>query len=263
HYGMARRGLIAPGFRADIVVLDDLVNFNAHRVYIEGKLVAKDQEPLFSPGPIDDSKVLDTVHIGDISPEKLVVKAESDNIRVIEIVPDQILTKNLNLPAKVVNGEVVSDTGRDILKVAVIERHKASGRIGVGFVRGFGLKKGAVSSTVAHDSHNLIVLGTNDEDMMALIKHTVEMKGGQAVACDGKILADLPLPIGGLMSDEPLTAVKDKLEAMFSASKELGSALHSPFMTMAFLALPVVPELKITDEGYVDVNAFKHVPVGV
>ncbi|MCL5036998.1 MAG: adenine deaminase [Chloroflexi bacterium] len=263
HYRFIRRGLIAPGFRADVVVLNDTVDFIPYQVYVEGKLVAQNGQALFTPGSIDDSKVLNTVNIGDISPDKLKVKSDGGDIRVMEIIPNQIVTKALTLAPKVVDGEAVSDTERDILKVAVVERHKATGNVGVGFVRGFGLKKGAVSSTVAHDSHNLIIIGTNDDDMMTLIKHTVQMQGGQAVACNGKVLADLPLAIGGLMSTEPLPAVKDRLEKMFAAAGELGSALHSPFMAMAFLALPVVPELKITDEGYVDVTKFERVPVGV
>ena len=157
--------------------------------------------------------------------------------------------------------KVVSDITRDILKIAVVERHTGSGNIGKGFVRGFGLKKGALSSSVAHDSHNIIVVGTNDEDMKTAVEAVVKMGGGLAAACDNKICATLPLPIAGLMSQEPVYAVREKLEKLLEVARDFGTTLNDPFMVLSFLALPVIPELKITDKGLVDVNQFCIVPL--
>jgi len=258
HYGLKKMGLIAPGYYADIVVLSDLKDFYAEQVYKRGELVAENQKPLFTPSAIDDSKVKNTVNLS-FDAEKLKIPAQGDKIRVIELVPGQILTKEIILEAKVEDGLAVSDPERDILKLVVIERHKATGNIGIGFVKGLGLKQGAISSTIAHDSHNLIICGTNDRDMARLVEHTVKMQGGLAVCNNNDILGDLPLPIGGLMSELPLSEVKEKLEKLFELAKNLGSSVHSPFMTMAFLALPVIPELKLTDRGLVNVNKFDFV----
>lgn len=258
HYGLKKMGLIAPGYYADIVVLSDLKDFYAEQVYKRGELVAENQKPLFTPSAIDDSKVKNTVNLS-FDAEKLKIPAQGDKIRVIELVPGQILTKEIILEAKVEDGLAVSDPERDILKLVVIERHKATGNIGLGFVKGLGLKQGAISSTIAHDSHNLIICGTNDRDMARLVEHTVKMQGGLAVCNNNEILGDLPLPIGGLMSELPLSEVKEKLEKLFELAKNLGSSVHSPFMTMAFLALPVIPELKLTDRGLVNVNKFDFV----
>jgi len=258
HYGLKKLGLIAPGYYADLVVLSDLNNFTTEQVYKRGKLVAKNQKPVFSAAVIDDSKVKNTVNI-KFDPKNLKVQADGDKIRVIEIIPGQILTKEIIVEAKIENGLVVSDPERDILKLVVIERHKATGNIGIGFVKGLGLKQGAISSTIAHDSHNLVICGVNDADIVKLVDHTTQMQGGLAICNNNEILADLPLPIGGLMSEQPLELVKNRLEKLFDLAHGLGSSVHSPFMTMAFLALPVIPELKLTDKGLVNVNQFSFV----
>jgi adenine deaminase len=187
--------------------------------------------------------------------------ASGRRAKVIGLIPNQIVTDNLLEEVKIKDGLAVSDVERDILKIAVIERHLASGNVGLGFVRGFHLQRGALGSSVAHDSHNLMVVGTNDEDMLATAHEIERMRGGLAVVEGRRVLASLPLPIAGLMSDRPFEEVNEHLEAVLDAAHELGSPLHDPFMAMSFLALPVIPSLKITDKGLVDVTQFKLVPL--
>jgi adenine deaminase len=159
------------------------------------------------------------------------------------------------------DGVGLPDMTEDILKIAVVERHRATGNIGIGFVQGFGLKKGAIGSSVAHDSHNLVIVGTNDEDMSQTVMAIKKMGGGLAVVAEGKVLASLPLSIAGLMSDSPVTQVNRQLGTLLQAAKLLGCKLPDPLMTLSFISLPVIPELKITDKGLVDVNQFKVVPL--
>ena len=180
-----------------------------------------------------------------------------ERIRVIGLVPDQILTRRLILEATHRDGMVVSDPRRDILKLVVVERHRATGRIGVGFVQGFGLKEGALASSVAHDSHNIIAVGCDDGDLYRAVKAVEEMQGGLAAVLHGEVLAKLPLPIAGLMSDRPLAEVARGWEELRRAAREFGSIPEEPFMVLSFLALPVIPELKLTDLGLVDVNRFR------
>ena len=176
---------------------------------------------------------------------------------VIGIVPDQIITRRLDEEAKVDDGLVVADVERDILKLAVIERHRATGHIGLGLVKGVGLKNGALASSIAHDSHNIVAVGTNDNDLYVAIKEVENMGGGLAVAAGGGAVDSLPLPIAGLLSDEPLKDVVAKFEGLKKAAVGLGAALGDPFATLSFLALPVIPELRLTDKGLVDVLAFR------
>ncbi len=161
------------------------------------------------------------------------------------------------MEATLSHGMAVSDTFRDILKIAVVERHTGSGNIGKGFVSGFGLKKGALASSVAHDSHNIIVVGTSDEDMKSAVGAVIKMGGGLAAICDGKVCANIPLPVAGLMSEEPVRIIRDKMNHMLAVAHNFGTTLKDPFMTLSFLALPVIPELKITDKGLVDVGRFE------
>jgi adenine deaminase len=184
-------------------------------------------------------------------------------VRVINVIPDQIVTRQSTEPAPIAGNQLVSDPSRDLIKIAVLERHTGSGRIGVGMVRGFGLKHGALASSVAHDSHNIIVAGATDFDMHTAAEAVVAMEGGLAVAAGGRVVARLPLPVAGLMSLEPVQAVSDAVDRLVHAASELGSSLKDPFMTLSFLALPVIPELKLTDLGLVDVRQFKHVPLFV
>ncbi len=180
---------------------------------------------------------------------------------MIGLVPDQILTRLLVLEATHRDGMVVADPGRDILKLVVVERHRATGRIGIGFVQGFGLREGALASSVAHDSHNIIAVGSDDGDLFRAVKAVEEMGGGLAAVLNGEVLAKLPLPIAGLMSDRPLGEVARGWQELRRAARAFGSIPEEPFMVLSFLALPVIPELKLTDRGLVDVNRFEHVPL--
>ena len=183
--------------------------------------------------------------------------------RVIRAIAGQIVTGQTVEELRIENGYAVADPERDILKITVVERHRATGNVGVGFVRGFGLACGAIASSVAHDNHNIIVVGASDDDMMAAARAVAEMGGGQTVVAGGEKLAALPLPIAGLMSDLALEEVRDRVEAMGEAARDLGGTLPDPLMTMSFLALAVIPELKLTDLGLVDVNEFRRVPLFV
>ncbi len=171
---------------------------------------------------------------------------------MIEIVPEQIVTNAISVAPKVENGQIVSDTSRDILKFVVVERHNATGNVGVGFVRGFELKRGALGSTVAHDAHNIVVVGISDSEIVATIAALQKMGGGQVAVENGKEIAALPLPIAGLVSDRPLAEVVDKIRGLNAAAAQLGSSLPAPFMSLSFLSLSPIPALKLTDQGLVD-----------
>ncbi len=180
---------------------------------------------------------------------------------MIQLVTNQIITKKALKKIILKEGVAYPNIKEDILKIAVVERHHATGNIGIGFVNGFGLKKGAIGSSVAHDSHNLVIVGTNDQDMMKVVNVIRTMKGGLVVVSDGKVLASLPLPIAGLMSESRVGQVYFQLEALLRAARKLGCRIPDPFMALSFLSLPVIPELKITDKGLVDVNQFRFVPL--
>jgi adenine deaminase len=250
-------GVIAPGYIANIVITDDLATFEAEMVLYRGKLVAREGRSLFSPVLQQDKAITHSMNIKPFDIEALKIPAPQEASHIIEIVPDQIITKKTCEKAKVMGGMVVPDTERDILKLVVVERHKATGNIGLGLVKGVGLKSGALASSIAHDSHNIIAVGTNDSDMYIAIKEIERLGGGLVLAAGGKILDALPLPIAGLLSDEPLETVVNKLERLEKIAAELGATLASPFSTLSFLALPVIPELRLTDLGLVDVTQFK------
>ncbi|MEE8204997.1 MAG: adenine deaminase [Dehalococcoidales bacterium] len=249
-------GAVAPGYAANLIVFDNLNDFNIDMVFHRGRLVAEKGQPLFSLADATVPPPDSTVNIKPFDRDDLGIEASAD-FPVIEIVPGQIITKKTTARVKVSGGKIVADTGADILKLVVVERHRASGNIGRGLVKGFGLKKGALVSSVAHDSHNIIAVGGSDEDIYTGIKELERLKGGLAVVADGRVLASLALPIGGLMSDEPLDVVVSRFERLENLAKKLGTTLPSPFATLSFLALPVIPELRLTDLGLVDVNTFK------
>jgi adenine deaminase len=250
-------GAIASGYFANILVLDDLDSLYVHTVFYRGRMVAREEKPLFSPPQVDNRAVTGTVKMKPVTLGKLKLTAPSEEVPVIKVVPGQIVTRKRYLKVKTVNGQVIPDTERDILKLVVAERHHVTGNVGRGMVSGFGLKKGALASSVAHDSHNIVAVGTSDEDILAAIREIERLQGGLVAVADGRVLASLGLPIAGLLSDEPLESVADRLEKLEQAAGELGNRLPSPFATLSFLALPVIPELKLTDLGLVDVTEFK------
>jgi adenine deaminase len=275
HFRLYDRGAIAPGRRADIVVFGDLQAPRAECVYLAGSLVAQDGELKThlaqAPGavrasqaepaaPTSASAVTGTVHV-DLGRVDLTIPAQAARVRVIGAIENQLITNHLVMDAKRDDGRLVADPGRDLLKMVVIERHHGSGNVGRGFVTGVGLKRGAIAGTVAHDHHNLVVIGVDDRSMLAAARAVAEAGGGQAAADGDKVLALLPLPIAGLMSDRPIEQVRAGMDELLGAAKQLGSTLHDPFMAMSFLALEVIPKLKLTDVGLVDVEKFEVVPL--
>ena len=257
YFRLDRLGAVASGYLANLIVISDLSSLKIDMVFYRGRLVARQGKPSFPSYQPGGKGLTNTVNIKPFNIKALRLLASGETEPVIEVVPGQIITRKRLEKVKVVDGVIVPDTSRDILKLIVVERHKATGNIGLGLVTGFGLKRGALASSIAHDSHNIIAVGTNDEDIFTTIKEIENLQGGLAVAAEGKILASLALPIAGLLSDETLEVVVDKLEKLEQLAKDLGTTLPSPFSTLSFLALPVIPELRLTDLGLVDVNAFK------
>jgi adenine deaminase len=261
YFGLRDRGAVAPGKLADLVVFDDLRAPRPRLVFRGGHLVARDGDLLPYERPERLSPLRGSVNLPHAS-LRFRIPAQSRRVRVIEVIRDQILTGAAADDATIANGEAVADPGRDLLKLAVIERHTGSGRTGLGFIRGFGLKMGALASTVAHDAHNIIVVGADDESMRAAVDIIADMQGG-LVAVAGREVARLPLPIAGLMSDEPLAAVADAYRELLQTARRMGSTLADPFTTLSFMALSVIPALKLTDRGLLDVTRFELVPLFV
>ena len=256
YFRLHRVGAVAPGYVANLIVIDDLFKLTVDMVLYRGKLVAERGEARFSARRRTDPEVTNTVHIGPFSIEDLKIPAAKKDLPAIEIVPDQIVTRKASVQPKIEQGFIVADTDRDVLKLAVVERHRATGNVGLCLVKGFGLKKGALGSSIAHDSHNIIVVGTNDQDIYAVVKEIERLQGGLAVAAEGRIQGSLALPIAGLLSEEPLDTVVSKLEKLRSLASNLGCVLPSPFAILSFLALPVIPELRLTDRGLEDEGKF-------
>lgn len=251
HYRLRNHGAIAPRFWADFVVLDDLKKFIVRQVYKKGKLVAENGSYL-RRRPSEIPQPRSTMNVRYNAPADFEISAEgARTIKVIEIVPNQIVTRAANETPKIEADRIVSDTERDILKLVVLERHRATGNVGLGFVRGFGLRRGALGSTVAHDAHNIVVVGTNDRDLIAAVRALESLRGGQVAVAEGEILAALPLPIAGLVSDHPLEIVIEKIAALNAAASSLGCRLAAPFMSLSFLSLSPIPALKLTDQGLV------------
>lgn len=261
-YGLPELGAIAPGYRADLLVLSDPTRVEVEQTFVEGRLAAQGGELVVDLPRFDSREVRGTMRV-DLRKLSLAIPAAAGKVRVIGVVPGQVVTEELLASPAVKGGEVVADPGRDLLKLAVVERHRGTGNVGLGLVQGFGLKEGALASTVAHDSHNIVVVGTDDADMHAAVAALVRLGGGQVAVAGGEVLAELPLPIAGLMSDRPLEEVARAGKALARAARGLGCTLSDPFMQLSFLALPVIPKLKLTDRGLVDVEGFRHVPLFV
>ena len=249
YFGLKNQGAIAPGYRADLLVLPDLKSFKPDIVIKDGKVVAEHGELLKSFTKFEKPSVRSSINVHWIEKKDFEIKGNSKFVNTIEIIPHQLVTKSSVCEAKFENGLLNSNIDTDTLKILVMERHRATGNIGKGFVKGFNLKSGAIASTVAHDSHNMIIVGTNDFDMYTAAVELVKMQGGKVVVKDGKVIAKLPLPIAGLISDKDFEYVVSHCEELNKAIKNLGCTLDDAFMTMSFLSLPVIPELKITDKG--------------
>ncbi|GAB4257452.1 MAG: adenine deaminase [Deferrisomatales bacterium] len=258
HFGLVDRGLVAPGRRADLVVFGDLARPEAERVYRAGALVARQGRLVapVGPGPAPPPCVADSVRV-DWSRVGFRLEARGSRLRVIGLVPGQLVTEHRILPPRVIRGDVAADPERDLLKAAVVERHRGTGNVGLGFVQGLGLRRGALATTVAHDHHNLLVVGADDRSMRTAARAVAEAGGGLCAARGEEVLALLPLPLAGLLSDEPVEAVRDGLEELTAAARGLGCPPGDPFVALSFLGLEVIPALKLTDRGLVDVEAFQ------
>lgn len=264
-YGLHDRGALAPGRRADLIVFDSLEDFRPRQVYAGGRLVAEGGSltgASASDAVTIPPTVAGTVNV-DWSQLSFQIEARGRLARVIGAIEGQLVTEERLLPIKVSDGQAVAAPEHDILKMAVIDRHKASGAVGLGFIQGIGLKRGALAGTVAHDHHNLVVIGADDTSMLAAARAVAELGGGLVVTDDTTVCASLPLPVAGLMSDCPIEAVRQGYESLIAAARAQGSHLHDPFMAMSFMALEVIPKLKLTDQGLVDVEQFKFVDLFV
>lgn len=262
YFGLRNLGAVAPGYRADLLVLPDLKTFKPDVVLKDGKIVARNGKAEI-PTRKDDflSMMRGSVNVKWITPEDFKIEAKSSKVRALEVIPHQLITKSIVSEISIEDGNAVSNVDTDTLKICVIERHRASGNIGKGFVKGFNLKSGAIASTVAHDSHNMIVIGTNDFDMYTAAVALIKAQGGKVVVKDGKILSEFQLPIAGLMSDKDFDFVLNKCQELNAAAHSIGCSIDDPFMTMGFLSLPVIPELKITDKGIFDTQKFDFVDI--
>ncbi len=259
-YGLGFRGAVAVGWRADLVLLEDLERFKVLVTIKDGNLVAKfGRLRIDLPSTEVPDYLLNTVHLAQGWEDKLTVAARPDRlIRVIRLIPGQIVTEMSITEPMVIDGKVVSDPGRDILKLVVLERHKSTGRVGIGFVQGFELQRGAIASTVAHDSHNIIAVGASDSEIIAAVRAIEQAGGGMAVAI-GEHVKVLPLPVAGLLSNWDINEVAQRTLELIQEIRELGCPLARPFMQLSFLALPVIPSLKLTDQGLFDSDNFSFV----
>lgn len=262
YFRLHDRGALTPGRRADLIVFADLAAPRPHLVLRRGEVVARDGALVPGGGSRPAPHLRGTMSV-DWEAVDLAIPARGERLRVIGAVPDQLVTEHRIEAATRVRGFAVADPERDLLKMAVIERHRASGAVGTGFVSGLGLRGGALASSVAHDHHNLVVIGADDLSMLTAARRAAHLGGGMVVAAGEQVLAEVPLPLAGLMSDKPIEQVRARLDHAIAAARELGSPLHDPFMAMSFLALEVIPSLKLTDQGLVDVERFEQVPLWV
>lgn len=246
-------GAIAPGYWANMLVVDDLSDFRVQQVYHRGRLVAEAGRPLFRARSLTGTALTRTFNVKLSTVADLALRPRENTLPVIEVVPGQIVTRRTDEHVTLYDGAALPDPNRDLLKLVVVERHRSTGNIGVALVRGFGLRSGALASSVAHDSHNIVAVGASDVDIYAAVREVERCQGGLAAARDGRVLASLPLPVAGLLSHEPLEKVAAKVEELERLAKEMGCRLESPFSVLSFMALPVIPELKLTDKGLVDV----------
>ena len=245
-------GAVAPGYHADLVALDDLRDFRVALTFHRGRLVARDGEPLFETPNPPLASLRGTVRIAPLGPDALHLPDPGGELPIVGAIPGQIVTARISERPTVRDGAVVPDPARDLLKIAVVERHRATGRVGVGLARGFGLQRGAIASSVGHDAHNITAIGASDADIRAAIAAIVGMDGGIVVVADGATLAALPLPLAGLLSDLPVTEVAARHRALEEAARALGCTAADPFALLSFMPLSVIPAIRITDQGLVE-----------
>ncbi len=261
-YNLKHKGAIAPGYEGDILILNDLNSFDVKDVFKKGVQVSADGQYLFDQKKYVDAKVLDTIHLKKDKEIDFKMELKSEYVKVIGLQDESIITKKVVRKVDVEDGHFKYNPKVDILKMAVVERHKETGNIGMGLVEGFGFKDGAIGITIAHDSHNMIVIGDSDEDMKACVQELKAMSGGICIISGGKVIEALQLEVGGLMTDEPMEEVVKRLTSVFDTARKMGVPEGiDPVMTLSFLALPVIPEIKVTDIGLFDATAFKFVEV--
>jgi adenine deaminase len=262
YFRLHHLGAVAPGRRADLIVFSDLRDLHAEQVYRGGVLMAENGQVIAPKLPLRPIDLRSSMNVapGDLD---LHIPANGSRIRVIGGTDTQVVTPRFIEDAKIVDGEVVADPDRDILKMAVIERHRASGNVGKAFIKGFGLKRGALAGSVAHDHHNLVVIGADDDSMRRAARAVIQMGGGLAAVDGDRGLARLPLPVAGLMSEAPITEVRRLYDELIAAAHQLGNQMRDPFMAMSFMALEVIPYFKLTDVGLVDVELFEVVDLFV
>lgn len=264
HYRLTRRGALAPGYQADLVVLDDFSTFKARQVYQRGRKVAEAGEMRVElPKANPSGAVSHTVKLPNLSPQDLKIPAPKGKVRALRAIPYQVLTTEEHVDPTLQNGEIVADPRKDQAKLVCIERYGKQGGIGKGLVLGFGLQSGALACTIGHDHHNLMAVGMSDADIVVAAKRLAALGGGIVAVLDGAVLAELPLPIAGLIADRPLPEVRDALDKLEAAATQLGASIPAPYMTLSFLGLAVIPELRLTDYGLVDVRAGQLVPLAV
>lgn len=265
-FDLKDRGAIAPGYRGDVVLLDDLKDFHVNRVFVEGALVAEEGKYLPEIKKCDISSVKGSVIVKDFSKEKFKMNLKSNKVNVIKILPGGVVTAKDTAEIELdANGEFIRNPEVDLVKVAVVERHQGTGNVACGFLKGYGIKEGAVALSVAHDSHNIIVVGVNDEEMEFAVNSLIEQEGGIVLVKEGKVIESMPMPIAGLMSDQSGEWVDQKLTDIHEkAYEELGICGDvEPVMTLCFMSLAVIPEIKLTDMGLFDVTTFSFIPVEV
>ncbi|WP_404449011.1 adenine deaminase [Sutcliffiella horikoshii] len=260
-FSLAERGAIAPGYRADLLLIEDLEAFTIKKIFKNGKIITpshRQQKPTAIPNLLKDS-----VKMKPISKEDINITVQSDKpCNIIEIIPNSLVTRHIKETVTTLDGEFLPNKDKDQLKLAVIERHHKRGHVGLGIVKGFQIKNGAIASTVAHDSHNIVAVGTNDEDIMTAVNAMEQIKGGLVVVANKKVVAAMPLEISGLMADTTTEKALCLLKDLHEALRIIGTQEHfNPFVALSFLSLPVIPELKLTDTGLFDVTRFKHISI--
>jgi adenine deaminase len=255
HWRLWHVGAVAAGYDANLVILDgDLTRLAVRETWFEGQVVARDGAFLgdLPETPTPPAWLAHTVNVAPVHLSDLRLDAR-DAARAVEVIPDQILTRCVEIDPPEADGLAVADPARDLLKLACVERHHATGRVGVGMIAGFGLTRGAIAGSIGHDAHNIMVVGASDIDMLAAIATVADMQGGLAVVADGQVMTALPLPLAGLMSDQPLEAVATDYDRVEAAARALGATATSPFGQLAFLGISVIPAARVTDRGFLEV----------